>query len=295
MIWSTGEHLTMPVRNSISMHVAKEGRAGVSLGFTSSAFNAGHVLGNLLVAAIFMVSMRFLGLTNRVAIYNIVWILIAILMAASLITTLTKRIEHVSVKRPRLLFKKKFSLYYGLELFYGARKQIFFTFGPFLLIREFGVDTGQMALLLGIAAVMNMIASPWIGKLTDYIGYRTVMVYDTFILVFVCLLYGYASQWFAYKIAFWVVCINFLLDALISTTSMAANIYVRDISSNRDETTSTLSTGISMNHFISILVAPVGGWVWMNWGAGTLFTISAIMALGNSLFAMMIPIRSRQI
>ena len=84
---------------------------------------------------------------------------------------------------------------------------------------------------------------------------------DTVILCGVCLLYGFAGNIFPAAVALAVVCINFLLDAVISTTSLATNIYVREIASNQDELTSTLSTGISINHLIAILAAPFGGWI----------------------------------
>lgn len=37
MIWSTGEHILMPVRSTIAMHVAKAGRIGESLGVVTGA------------------------------------------------------------------------------------------------------------------------------------------------------------------------------------------------------------------------------------------------------------------
>jgi predicted MFS family arabinose efflux permease len=76
---------------------------------------------------------------------------------------------------------------------------------------------------------------------------------------------------------------------MISTTSLATNIYVRQLAENQDELTSTLSTGISINHLISILAAPAGGWIWMKWGVGMLFAFAAVMAIFNSLFAMTLP------
>jgi len=291
MIWSTGEHLTMPVRQAITMQVAQDGRLGSALGMISSAMHAGLVAGNLIVAALFMVGLRLLSDAGRATLYNIVWVVIFCLVAIALACSFSRYAPHVPSRRPRLLFRRKFSLFYGLELFYGARKQVFFTFGPFVLIKMYGVHTSEMALLMGVSAVINMVASPLVGKLTDKVGYRAVMFYDTVILFFVCLLYGYAGDWFSYRTAFWVVRVNFLLDALISTTSMATNIYVRDIAASHDEMTSTLSTGISINHFISIMAAPLGGWIWLNWGVGTLFAFSAAMAIANSVCAMLIPLR----
>ncbi len=288
MIWSTGEHLAMPVRSAIAMQIARDGKTGASLGFVSCAQNAGHVLGNLLVAAIFMVGTAAIGITHKVTLYNVVWGLIFLLTAASVLCTLSRRAPRIPSKRPRLLLRRKFSIFYTLELFYGARKQIFLTFGPFVLIRIYGVDTTHMALLMGVSAIINMFAGPWVGMLTDRIGYRTIMVYDTFILVFVCLFYGYAGDWFPRSVALWIVCANFLLDALISTTSLATNLYVRDVAANPDEVTSTLSTGISINHLISVLAAPLGGWIWMRWGVGTLFSLAALLAIANSYCAMQI-------
>ena len=293
MVWSTGEHLAMPVRSAIAMQIAHDNRSGASLGYVSAAMHAGLVFGNLLVAAIFMVGLRVFGLTDRAHLYNVVWVVIFLLMAASLACTLSRQAPRIPSRRPRLLLRRKFTIFYVLELFYGARKQIFLTFGPFVLITVYGVDTGQMALLMGISAILNMLAGPWVGMLTDRIGYRTVMIYDTVILFFVCLLYGYAGDWFPRPVAFWVVRVNFLLDALISTTALATSLYVRDVAADRDEITSTLSTGISINHFISVMAAPLGGWIWMRWGVGTLFSMAALMAIANSLCAMQIPLRRK--
>jgi MFS family permease len=146
-----------------------------------------------------------------------------------------------------------------------------------------------MAVLFAVGAGINIFAAPLVGKLTDRIGYRNVMIYDTVILFFVCLLYGYAGILFPRHIAVWVVGANFLLDSIISTTALATNLYVKDISDNRDELTSTLSTGISINHLISIIAAPVGGWIWLKFGVGTLFAVAAVMAVFNSLCALLVP------
>ena len=169
----------------------------------------------------------------------------------------------------------------GLSATMGVALMMPFTFGMPL--------TSSMALLLGICATVNIFAAPGVGKLTDRFGYRNIMIWDTVILCGVCLLYGVAGNIFPAAVALAVVCINFLLDAVISTTSLATNIYVREIASNQDELTSTLSTGISINHLIAILSAPLGGWVWQRFGIGVLFSFAAVMAVCNSLFAATLP------
>ena len=288
MIYSLGEHLVMPVRSAIAMQVAREGHAGQSLGYLTGVMNFGSVAGSAIVAAVFLVGSHWLGHHSRV-LFNLIWIFIFILMAVSVACTFSPNAPNQPSKRPRLYFNRKFNKFYALELFYGARKQIFMTFAPYVLIREYGFSTASMALLLGICATVNIFAAPGVGKLTDRFGYRNIMIWDTVILCGVCLLYGFAGNIFPAAVALAVVCINFLLDAVISTTSLATNIYVREIASNQDELTSTLSTGISINHLIAILSAPLGGWVWQRYGIGVLFSFAAVMAVCNSLFAATLP------
>lgn len=288
MIWSMGEHLVMPIRSAVAMQVAKQGCAGQSLGLLTSVMNFGHVAGSLLVAGIFFFGTRYFE-RSEAFLFNVLWGVIIVLMLASTISTFTKDAPNAPSKRPRLYFNRKFNKFYALELFYGARKQIFITFAPFVLIKEYGFSTASMATLLGLCALINVFAAPAIGKLTDKWGYRNTMIWDTVVLTFVCLLYGFAGDLFPVRIAFWVVAVNYVLDAILSTTSLATNIYVRSLAENQDELTSTLSTGISINHLIAILSAPVGGWIWVRFGIGYLFTFAAVMAIFNTLFAMTIP------
>ena len=66
---------------------------------------------------------------------------------------------------------------------------------------------------------------------------------------------------------------------------MASNVYVQDISDNADEVKATISTGVSINHVISIFIALFGGWIWQTLGIELLFMISATLGLLNSAYA----------
>lgn len=289
MVWSAGEHLMMPVRQALTMEIAAPGKGGTALGLVTGTINVGTVAGSLIVAGIFFAAVNLLGVRNRLFVYDLVWAVIALLTAAGLAAMMIPKNADGPAKRPRLYFNRKYKIFYALELFYGARKQIFLTFAPYVLIKVYNFDTAVMASLFGLAAGLNIFMAPLVGKLTDRIGYRNVMIYDTVILFFVCLLYGYAGSWFPKNVALWVVGANFMLDAVLSTTSLATNLYVKDISDDRDELTSTLSTGISINHLISICAAPAGGWIWLRFGVGPLFAVAAAMAVFNSLCALAVP------
>ena len=76
-----------------------------------------------------------------------------------------------------------------------------------------------------------------------------------------------------------------MLDAIISLASMASNVYVRDLSDSEEEVKATISTGVSINHVITIFIALFGGWIWQTLGIELLFIISAFLGLCNSAYA----------
>ena len=285
VIFSTGEHIIMPVRSTIAMDLAKREKTGASLGITTSIGQLGTIAGLLLVAGIFYVVEKKGYSRIDIIGYRIVFGIAAALMTTAALVAAALKETTLKAPRQRFYFAKKFTKYYIMEVFYGSRKQIFLTFAPYVLVREYGTDPSMMAFLLAICSVFVMICSPLIGKLIDKIGYKKVMIMDTLILVVVCLLYGFSHRLFAVSIAFIVICCNFVLDQVISVASMANNVYVQRISSNREEITATLSTGISVNHIFSVSIALIGGWIWKVAGIEALFTMSAILGLISSIFA----------
>ena len=291
VVWALGEHLVMPVRQSLALSIAREGRSGESLGVVTGAISAGTVAGSVLVAAIFYLGVHFWADAPRRALYDATWLLVALLLAASLaVAGAVKEPGIAKRSRPSFYFRKKYAKFYILELFYGARKQVFFTFGPFVLIRVYGMDTQHVAILFAVSALFTALCGGrLIGRLVDRWGYRNVMVWDTVVLFFVCLLYGFAKDWFPPRVAVAVVCVNYILDTVLSNASMATNLYARTLSDSQEELTATLSSGISVNHLVTVFYALLGGWIWDRFGPGFLFATAALMALANSAFALTVP------
>ena len=291
VLFSAGEHMIMPSRSSVAMHTAEKGKEGLSLGIVTSVGNIGTVGGYAITAALFML-FPFIKIkpANQ---FRVIFLLSALaLVVALIIMTFSSKknknqsMEHID--KPKLYFRKKFNTYYILELFYGARKQVFLTFGPYVLILIYGADTKTIATLYAVSAISGILFMPLIGKCIDTLGYKFVMVADTIVLIFVCIVYGFAHKLFPVNIAIWVVMINFVLDIIISQASIAASVYVKELSLNKEEVSSTLTTGISINHVMSIIIALLGGAIWRVFGVELLFIFAAICALGNSLFALTI-------
>ena len=285
VVFSSGEHLLLPVKSSISMDLAEREKAGASLGISSAIGQLGHIAGFLIVTGLFYLFSRMGFGRTDIFQFRIIFAAAAALMIFAVFVSLAMKDTATKSQRQRFYFHRKFYKYYMLEVFYGSRKQIFLTFAPYVLILQYGASTSVVSLLMGICAIFGFLLSAPIGKIIDKLGYKFVMIVDTLILVVVCLLYGFAHRIFPEKIAFIVVCVNYVLDSIITLCSMASNVYVQRIASTQEEITATLSTGVSVNHVFSIFIALLGGWVWKQTGIEVLFSLSAFLGLINSIYA----------
>ena len=287
-IYSLGEHIQLGMKSTLALKYASPGKGGAALGVQNASGQIGTLIGYLAVVAVFSVVTR-----NQP--YTLFFVLAAVLAGLSTVCSfgIKGKSETDSTKR-RFYLHKKYTKYYMLEMFYGARKQVFLTFGPYVLILFYGADAATISLLFAVSAVACFFASPVVGRIIDKLGYKVVMVADTLILVFVCLCYGFAHHVFAKDVAFIICCVNYVLDAVISLASMASNLYVQDLSDSSDEVKATISTGVSINHVITIFIALFGGWIWQTLGIELLFIVSAVLGLFNSAYAATIRMKPRK-
>lgn len=285
--YSLGEHIQIGMKSTLSLQYAKPGHGGAALGIQNSANQVGTLAGYLVIVAAF-------SLFTASQPYTAFFTIAAVLAGISVVFSLGIRGSSKTDKtKSRFYFHRKYTKFYMLEMFYGARKQVFLTFGPYVLILFYGASAATISLLFALSAVACFFAAPAVGKLIDKLGYKIVMVSDTLILVIVCFFYGFAHHIFPKDTAFLVCCINYVLDSVISLASMAANVYVQDLSDNQDEVKATISTGVSINHVITIFIALFGGWIWQALGIETLFILSAILGLCNSAYAATIKVPAK--
>ena len=279
------------MRSTLALQYSQDGRGGAALGIQNSAYQFGTLAGYILVAVIFY---SLAGMKN---LFRLTFTASALIIVIGFVISLHMTGKSIQDKNvSRFYFRRKYSKFYMLEIFYGARKQIFFTFGPYLLVLFYKAGAMAISILFALSAIASFVCSPIIGRIIDKLGYKIVMVADTLILVIVCFFYGFAHHMFSMNVAFIVCCVNYILDAVISLASMASNVYVQDISDNQDEVKATISTGVSVNHLITILIALFGGWIWQTLGIETLFIMSAVFGLLNSAYAatIKVPDKNRQ-
>jgi MFS family permease len=278
-IWSIGAHLLIPVRSSLTMDMADAKQRGKRLGQIASTSLAASIAG----CAIVWVSMRWLQ-----AGYAVIFTLGGLAAFAAAGFLFAMRMPNAHLQRPRFVWEKRYWLFYVLSLLFGARKQVFITFGPWVLIRLFHQPVWIFAQLWIAAALLGVFFQPWLGKAIDRWGERRVLLADSLLLLVVCLGYGFAHKLPIPSLALWLLYACFVADNLLFGVNMARDIYLSKILVRPDHLGPTLSLGVSINHVASMSVPALGGLLWITCGHSSVFVATAGIAVLMAVFSALI-------
>ncbi|MDO0825594.1 MFS transporter [Desulfosporosinus nitroreducens] len=275
-LYSMGQHLFMPMSNSIGMNLATDGQMGRRLGQINSVNTAVFLATSLATAFLF----RFIKIDYHLALS----ISAGAFFLSAILILLMKPHSGKRVGK-RFVLRKEYKVFYGLSILYGARKQIFITFGPWVLIKVFDQGVATFAVLSFLIAGLGIVFKPFIGYLIDNAGERFVLAGEAVSLIFICLGYAFTQGIFENlgmdKIALYTICGLFVLDQMLASVSMARATYVKKIALSPEDVSPTLSMGISIDHIVSMFVPFLGGFIWTIFGYEYVFVIGAAIAALN--------------
>ena len=189
-ILSMGQHLFIPVSTTIGMELARDGKTGHRLGQLNAIRNMAAIVGS----AVVFIGFRYFGLT-----YQINFSIAALLYAVGMVMlTLMQpsKVEKINTK-DFLKLRKEYTLYYVLSVLFGSRKQIFFTFGPWVIVTIYGKPTQTIATLILIGGVIGILFQPLLGKGIDKLGEKVVLASEAVLLTLVCLGYALSKSIFS--------------------------------------------------------------------------------------------------
>ena len=72
----------------------------------------------------------------------------------------------------KLVIRRRYWLYYALELLSGARRQIFVVFAAFMMVEKFGFEVHQLTALFLINLVINIFVAPLFAIFIAHFGER---------------------------------------------------------------------------------------------------------------------------
>lgn len=282
-IWSTGAHLYMAITQPIALRLAIEGQEGRRLGQLGSLEALGAILGMIVVywgASRYHISFAVLfGIAGGCA------------LLASLGLYLIKPQPLTYVSR-RLVFKRKYSLFYILNILFGARKQIFLTFAPWVLIKVFHANIETFAILGFIGTFLSLFFRPLLGKAIDAWGERRIIIMESCLLIVISILYGFSAYWFPGNVAMLIIMACYICDQLLFSVRIARTTFLNRIVDTPEDIAPTISMGLTLDHAVSMLVPFGGGLLWAHYGYMPVFLGAGGLAVCNLLVATLIPVRT---
>ena len=291
-VFSLGQHMFMPLADSIGMSLAKDGSVGSALGRLNGFRTAFTMAAGILVFIGF--KQGFFSFKTPV---KLVFLIAAVIFAVIFLLLLHMRRltgEPSKQQKFKLIIRKEYGIFYLLAALFGARKQIMFVYGPWVLIEllEFGADT--MALLSIAGAAVGIFFMPAVGRWIDKYGTANIMTVEAAAFILIYIVYGVLSAglsdgWIAAAgISIAVAFAVNMADRMTIQFGMVRAVYMRSIAVSPEEVTPTLSAGMSLDHILSILSALFCGWLWKHIGPQYVFVFAALLSAGNMLVARMI-------
>ena len=256
-VYNVGTHIYMPLSNSIGMSFASASDLGRSLG----RMNAVNTFMLVLSSVVLWVLFTFWHISYATAFTSGA---VAFVLAAVPLFFM-KPLEGTR-KTPRFVFRKEYKLYYWLSVLFGARKQIFITFGPWVLVDIFRQPVATMTMLFFIVSIAGIFVKPWIGSVIDRYGEKRVLSGEAICFFLVCLGYAFAADLLPYSWALLLICFCYVVDQALNAVSMARATYMRKIALVPEDISPSLSLGTSIDHLVTMVLPILGGFVWYNSG-----------------------------
>ena len=277
MVASLGQHILLAVTDAIVIHTALPENRGLRLGQMRALGTAAGLVATLFVWLKWKYNDSF-------AVDFAISAALCIVAAAMLLFVKTDKFPERKGWRDSFFLKRRYFKYYLLETLFGARKQVFITFGFWLMVSTMKLSPAYMGKTLLVAGILGLMFQPFIGKMIQRYGEGRVLSIDCAILVVVCLTYAYAIDLLSPAWALAAITVSFVADSLLFADGAARAHYLGRICERKEDITPSLYTGMAINHVVSIACAMFGGLLW-TWSGNhkLVFVFSALLAVVSGI------------
>ena len=278
ILMSMGFHYLETLQNSLSLQWLSKKDAPEFFGKIIAARAAASIVAFSLVWVLF----EFLNID-----YQWIYVLgggISILIAIYALTNFEMFPEKVYQSK-KLIFRKRYWLFYALQFMSGARRQIFVVFAGFLMVEKFGFSVGEISLLFLVNASFNIFLAPRIGRLIGRIGERNALIIEYIGLIAVFI--GYALVENSN-----IAVVLYVIDHLFFAMAIAQKTYFHKIA-NPAHIASTAGVSFTISHIAAVIIPVIFGALWIS-SPSLVFYVGAIFAGVSLLLAFNVPSHPEQ-
>ena len=187
-------------------------------------------------------------------------------------------------QRLAIVVKRRYWVYYTLQFFSGARRQIFVVFASFMMVEKYGFDVHQITFLLLANFLINIFMAPLIGRFIEKFGERLSLIVEYFGLMVIFLLYAglYYFDW-----SYIVASILFIADHMFFGLAFAMKTYFQKIADSEDFAP-TAAVAFTINHISAVFLPVLLGYIWV-YNNSAVFYLAAILSFISLIVAILIP------
>jgi predicted MFS family arabinose efflux permease len=262
MVMSIGFHFFDSANASLILTFARKEHAPKLLGTLASIGAVAAVTGNLAIVA----------LAGSLGYRPLIYLLGGLTLAAGLFVSLLGRQEATVKVRRKVIFRRRYWLYYLLTFLMGSRRHIFTTFAIFLLVSVYRVSVQQTATLFLANSIITVFCYRLIGQLTARFGERAVLTANFVLLAMIFTGYAYITS-------LPVLVLFFIIDNALFGSSLAIRTYFQKMAVTQEEITSNVSMGQTINHLSAVFVPALGGVLWRLYGYQATFLAGTVIVL----------------
>ncbi len=192
--------------------------------------------------------------------------------------------ESPTPQHTKMIFRKRYWLYYALQFMSGARRQIFVVFAAFMMVERFGFEVQEITALFIINFIANMMFAPVMGYVVQRVGERNALMFEYIGLILVFLAYG-GIFYFGWGVV--LAAALYVIDHLFFALAFALKTYFQKIAAPED-IAPTAAVSFTINHIAAVFLPALLGYLWLT-SPMAVFGLAASMAAGSLVLAMMIP------
>ncbi len=277
LITSFGMHTVLQTQTSLGMSLTTAGKSGSVLGRVGAIGQGGTLAALVMIFLIFKFDWLSYGPTFVILGFACFVGAIAIVRFPHLHDG---QLRKTAPKREPIVWSRHYRLYYWICMLDGARQQVFFSFGLWVLVNRFGLGVAQISLVLLAVTFTCIMTTPRLGRAVDRHGERRT-------LSIVNIAYVVALAGFALANNVILAAVFYAIYAVIAPVSyIGGSTYLRKICAPEDLAPS-LAMGLTISHATAIIVPVAAGFI-LNYVG---YQIPFYLACGVAVVAFFVTLR----
>ena len=183
-----------------------------------------------------------------------------------------------------MVLRRRYWLYYALQLMAGARRQIFVVFAAFMMVEHFGFKVSEITALFLINFLANMLIGPYVGRWLAKYGERRMFMVEHFGVACVFMAYGgiYSFGWGAA-----IGATLYVLDHMFFSMAFSLKTYFQKIGDPADMAP-TAAVAFTINHIAAVFLPAALGYLWVQ-SPESVFGLATVMAFATLALAFLVP------